>query len=141
MLRIKKHSEAFTLDKPRREVRGHNRQIDDKHRIWIKSLPSIISNSPIDVDPHHVKKADHSVGKPSDSGGKRVDDKYLIPLSRSLHDELHDIGEKNFEKKYGVDLVKLALGFWAESGNDDAARISINWTVLRAKEVERQNVG
>lgn len=139
-MKVKQHKTAFSTDPSRRQHGGKSREVDNKHRLWIKSQRSIINGSLNCVDPHHVKKVDQSVGKPTDSAGKRVDDKYLIPLGRGLHDELHEIGEPAFEKKYGVDLVKLALGFYAHSGDQVNTDISINWTIFRAREMERASV-
>lgn len=126
---IRRDDEAFSNDRPRRAAGGSPQHRDDKHRQWVKSLPSLISGEDMDVDPHHVCMADPSAGKRGRGKGKKVDDKFLVPLSRRLHDELHEMGEKRFCQKYRIDLVKAALGLWAHTGDDDAAAVLIRHSI------------
>ena len=130
--RISRPATAFSKDKPARQTRGRYPQTIDKHRRWIKSLPSIVSGEVVDVDPHHVNRADPSAAKPGRGKGRKVDDLYLIPCSRRLHDEIHSIGERAFESKYLVDLVKIAMALYQNSGDDGAGELIVNET-MRAK--------
>lgn len=130
---IRKLNTAFTNDPPKRKAGGSPQEVNDAHRRWVKSLPSLISGEVEGVDPHHVSMADPSVGKRGRGRGKRVDDKFVIPLSRRLHDELHAIGEAKFAKKYGLDLVKIALGLWAHTGDDDAGILIVNHSAPKKK--------
>lgn len=43
--------------------------------------------------------------------GLKPSDQWVISLCRFHHAEQHRLGERAFEKKYGVDLVKLASTF------------------------------
>jgi len=130
-------SEAFSVDKPKRKTRGRPQEKNDKHRVWVKSLPSIITGQKGAVDPAHISRADQSAGKPGRGKGKKVDDIYIVPLARHLHEEIGLIGEPRFEKKYGLDLVKMAQGFALNSGDDDAAMNIIRWSVKAAQKARK----
>ena len=69
-----------------------------KYRAWIRSLPSAVSGEgPCD--------ACHTG---TDGGiGQKSSDLSCIPLTRQEHQEYHQIGKKDFERKYGLDLFAL----------------------------------
>jgi len=75
--------------------------------------------------------ADPTVAKPGRGKGKKVDDKWIVPLSRVLHDEVHQIGEPAFETKYGVDLVKISMGLWINSRDDQAGLLIVKNSIKK----------
>lgn len=42
-------------------------------------------------------------------------DNWTIPLCHHHHAEQHSIGEPAFEKKYGIDMKKIAEALWSKS--------------------------
>ena len=57
-----------------------------------ENLTCCISGAPL-PDPHHIKGEGY--------GTVKAPDYMQIPLAHHLHNELHDNGYKDFEKKYG----------------------------------------
>jgi hypothetical protein len=127
--RIVRPATAFSKDKPARETRGRRQLKLDAHRKWVGSLPSLVTGRRGDVEVAHVSMADPSAGKTSRGKGKKADDIYVVPLSAELHREQHSIGERAFARKYGIDLVKIALALCVHSQDDEAADMIIKETV------------
>ena len=48
------------------------------------------------VDPHHVRN--HT------GMGLREDDSQTVPLCRKHHSELHSVGKRTFQARYGLDF-------------------------------------
>lgn len=65
-----------------------------KYLRWVKTLPSAISGRPSD-DAHHL------IGHGQGGMGTKVTDLWTFPLTRDEHAELHNIGWKEWENKYG----------------------------------------
>jgi len=74
-------------------VRGHECAIADKHDCKDK------------IEAAHVRRGSDGYmgGKPSDT--------YAIPLCSEAHREQHAIGEKSFEKKYGIKMLEISQMF------------------------------
>ena len=125
---IRKPPTAFRKDKPKRATRGRKSVSIQQHRRWIKTLPSLITGTCGNVDCCHISMADPSAGKTSRGKAQKTDDYYVVPLSRALHNEIHDIGERRFQEKYGLDLIRIALALYTNSGNDDTAELIIGET-------------
>lgn len=75
---------------------------DDAHLQWIRSLPCCVPGCTEAASAHHVRSAANSgVGlKPRDANA--------VPVCHRHHMEGHSRGWETFEKKYGLDLAKLA---------------------------------
>jgi len=56
--------------------------------------------------------------------GEKAHDRWIVPLSRSLHDEQHRMNERTFWARYGIDplIVSLALYGAYRDGDEDMAR-------------------
>ena len=67
---------------------------DKKYTDWVKSQPSVISGQPAD-DAHHL------IGHCTGGMGTKVSDLWTLPLTRQEHQEIHQIGHKSWEHKYG----------------------------------------
>lgn len=65
-----------------------------KYLDWVKSLPSAISGAPAD-DPHHIHG--HNQG----GVGKTASDMFAFPLTRNEHTDLHQVGWKQWELRWG----------------------------------------
>lgn len=129
--RIKKPETSFSLDKPRRQTRGRKPLKLEEHRAWIRKLPGLVDGDHRTVEAAHISVKDARFGKPSRGKSQKSDDIYLVPLSKRLHMEIHQIGEPAFEDKYGVDLVLIAVALFVHHINDDEeaalAVISRTW--------------
>ncbi len=65
---------------------------------WISDQPSIVSGRG-PCENVHVRNG----GK-----GRKADACWIVPLTFEEHWELHQHGQKTFEKKYGIDLMEEA---------------------------------
>jgi hypothetical protein len=99
---------ARSLPIPRaRPGRGRGRKPAETERIygptarreWVKSQPCAVSGQRGQIVQAHAK-----------GGGiaRKADAEFVLPLLRTLHDELHQHGVKTFEAKYRVNLLALA---------------------------------
>lgn len=127
--RIKRPDTAFSLDKPNRRAGGSKPLKLEEHKAWIRGLPSLISGRR-DVEAAHISMRDASAGKVSRGKSQKASDCWIVPLDRDLHREIHAVGEPEFAKRYGVDLVKIAAALYLHHalGDDDAALLSIQQT-------------
>lgn len=71
-------------------LKGH-RVISTLHLVFIRSLPCIVCG--YGADAHHL-----------DSRGSGGSDYSAIPLCRSHHSEIHQIGKTQFNQKYNLDV-------------------------------------
>ncbi len=67
------------------------------YKAWIATLPCLVTGG-WPVDPAHVRSR----------GAAGSDYANIVPLTHRLHRELHDMGRRTFEAKYGVDLAREA---------------------------------
>lgn len=74
-----------------------------KYLEYVSELPSCISGIPAD-DAHHIKG--NGFG-----GTTKPSDLMVIPLTRMEHAELHNIGWKSWEEKYGSQMKFVLLTF------------------------------
>ncbi len=74
-----------------------------KYREYVSRLPCCVTGNNDDRnDPHHIKGRGYG-------GSQKCSDLFCIPLRHELHQELHQIGWKSFEKKYNVCQVSTVL--------------------------------
>jgi len=78
---------------------------------WMTRQPSVVSGAGPCVNVH-VKTG---------GVGRKADAKWVVPLTDAEHHELHAIGQKTFEAKYGIDLAF------------QAAIIDARWEVYRTQ--------
>jgi hypothetical protein len=79
-----------------------------EHLAWVRQHGCVVKgcqNQFDRIDPCHVK-----TGAPI-AIGRKVDDSRTVSMCRSHHREQHNIGERAFMEKYGLDLVALAEEF------------------------------
>jgi len=73
------------------------------YREYISRLPCCVTgNDGERNDPHHIKGRGYG-------SSKKCSDLFCIPIDHELHQELHQIGWKSFEKKYNVCQVSVVL--------------------------------
>ncbi len=75
----------------------------------MRTLPCLVGGRG-GVDAHHLR----SVGVGRKRSLPKWEDYSVIPLIRQYHQELHQIGVLQFEKKYKINLYKEALKILAQ---------------------------
>ena len=108
--------------KPRRETAKD-------HLRFIRSLECPIYPGSRPIEAHHLLRADPKRGM-----GRKAADRYVIPLSKLAHIDLHLCGDEvAYLGRFGIDGRALAAKLWKISGDTDAALV----TVGKAKRVTR----
>jgi hypothetical protein len=79
------------------------------HRAWIRGHACSACGSQTAIECAHVRGGtDGGVGiKPSD--------RFCISLCKACHSDQHQMGERTFEKLWGIDLLALAEAFFRAS--------------------------
>lgn len=96
--------------KPIKRVNGKRRAKNQERaygsrerREWLHRLPCCITGDApqwgVKIDAVHVKGG---------GAGRKADASLVVPMSATLHREMHRIGQKSFEAKYKVDLLAQA---------------------------------
>lgn len=65
---------------------------------WVKNLPSVVSGRG-PCDNAHVRGG---------GAGRKADYRFIVPLTRREHNELHRIGPADFESNYSINLEAAA---------------------------------
>jgi len=108
------------------------RQRDEAHLAFIRTLPCLLTwRSPVEAC--HIRYGDMQWGKRPTGAGEKPSDVYVVPLHPDLHREQHDMNERLFWMKRGVDPIPLAMAFWVNSG-DEATCNAIIETLVRSDE-------
>jgi len=76
---------------------------------WTQSRVSVASGLR-GCECHHVHPDE---GLPV-GGGRKADACWIVPLTPAEHRELHNRGERTFEKRYGITLADEAREHWAK---------------------------
>jgi hypothetical protein len=111
------------IDKPVRERDRH-------HLKFVASKPCLICGR-VPSDAHHVKFAQGA------ALGRKVSDKYTVPLCRLHHRDLHRQGnERSWWKRQGIEPLAIASALWRfthqpdpsanESAGQSATRSEMN---------------
>ena len=82
-----------------------------QHRQWIRTFACCVPecNSESRIDACHVRNGSHA------GMGRKPGDDMLISMCRDHHREQHQIGEAEFERRYGLNLTDLAREFASTS--------------------------
>jgi hypothetical protein len=96
--------------------------MSEKHLSFIRRLPCCASGAAAPSDPHHLKdRLIHERGV-----GRKATDRWTVPLSRKMHDELEKLGsrrEREWFMAHGIkDPLELADRLWHVSGNLEQMR-------------------
>lgn len=88
---------------PRHE---HKSRLCAAHRAWVrKHHCSVPDCAWLPIECAHVRRE-------TDGGiALKPSDRWVISLCTQHHAEQHRLGERTFERKYGLDLVELAQAF------------------------------
>lgn len=91
--------------------------MSEKHLTFIRRLPCCASGQAAPSDPHHLKQ-----GLENERGvGRRSTDRWAVPLSRKMHDQLEALGsrrEREWFLQHGIeDPLELANALWNNTGD------------------------
>ena len=94
--------QVTTISKPRRER-------DRNHLKFVAAQPCLIcARTPSDA--HHLKFAERA------AMGRKVSDRFTVPICRLHHRDLHKRGnERNWWEGQGIDPLPIAADFWRTS--------------------------
>ena len=95
------------IERSRREPNGRS---CPAHRAWVRRHHCCVPGCrQLPIECAHVRKG-------TDGGiGLKPSDKWVISLCVSHHAEQHQVGEASFQRRYGVDLLQLAVTFARKS--------------------------
>ena len=103
---------------PRRSEPGSNevtvigkpvRERDRDHLRFVAAQPCLVCGR-TPSDPHHIKFAEQR------AMGRRVSDRFTVPICRLHHRELHRRGnERAWWQRYGIDPLAIAETLWGRS--------------------------
>lgn len=68
---------------------------------WVKTLPCVVTEQPAD-DPHHL------IGHGQGGMGTKAPDLFAIPMTRTEHTKLHDMGYQSWEEQHGSQWFYVA---------------------------------
>ena len=95
------------------------------HLRFVRQLPCCVCGRGGGVDPHHLRG--YQLGR---GMGKKSDDKWVVPLCRNHHNEVHTVGTKKeleWFEEYGCPY-SLATQLWDNTGDISAMkRVVIGW--------------
>tara|TARA_R110002167_G_scaffold42512_4_gene129111 strand:- start:1657 stop:2061 length:405 start_codon:yes stop_codon:yes gene_type:complete len=86
---------------------------------WLRSLPCIVSGT--QAEAAHVSFPAPEWGAPGRGKGRKVSDRFALPLSPDEHRKQHTMSEPEYWRSVGIDPHKAACilyGIWSERGDD-----------------------
>jgi hypothetical protein len=95
-------NEVTVIDKPVRER-------DREHLKFVAAQPCLVCGR-TPSDPHHIKFAEQR------AMGRRVSDRFTVPICRLHHRELHRRGnERAWWQHQGIDPLAIAATLWSKT--------------------------
>jgi hypothetical protein len=92
------------------------RERDREHLKFVASQPCLICGR-TPADPHHIKFAEQR------AMGRKVGDRFTVPICRLHHRELHRKGnERAWWERQGIDPLGIAATLWGKTHTLDPAR-------------------
>lgn len=119
--RIAIPSTAFSLGRGKKRPRKE----DVDHLAFIRSLPCLATGFIYGIDAAHVRYGDLSYGKRETGASEKPDDRWCVPLHRSIHEDQHKHGERDWWIQIGIDPLRIACALWGASGDEEAGRLII----------------
>lgn len=96
-----------------RQPRRHNA----KHLDFIRSLPCLVCQNPIQTEAAHIRYGFTRAGKRPTGGAEKPDDDWTVPLCGDHHQTQHAEGELKFWGRIGIDPILVALALCRVSGD------------------------
>jgi hypothetical protein len=105
------------------------RERDREHLKFVASQPCLICGR-TPSDPHHIKFAEQR------AMGRKVSDRFTVPICRLHHRELHRKGnERAWWKKQEIDPLPVAASLWAKTHAFASAATNIDGERARPAEI------
>lgn len=80
----------------------------------VRKMPCLVCQRPGPSDPAHLRSADRQYGKRQTGMAEKPDDKWVLPLCRTHHDEQHRRNELQWWASKGVaDPFAIAMALYA----------------------------
>jgi hypothetical protein len=98
-------------------IRKPVRERDRHHLRFVASQPCLVCGR-TPSDPHHIKFAEQR------AMGRKVSDRFTVPLCRLHHRELHRGNERAWWQKQDIDPLPVAAMLWARTHNAATAEAS-----------------
>lgn len=100
---LKRRKHKSTKERPQIRSRGHLQ--------WIRGHYCAVENAEC-----HGKIEAHHVRLTGDGGTSlKPGDNCAVPLCGFHHREIHNLGQRSFDRKYKVNLASMALELWLRS--------------------------
>lgn len=128
--RIANNPEAFSNAPAKGQKRP--RKENDAHLRWLRTLPCCITGER-PVEAAHIRFADPIYGKRAVGGQEKPDDRWAVPLSKAKHREQHDMNEREFWARHGLDPLRIALALHGVTGDDEQATVILRETWALSK--------
>lgn len=90
------------------------------HKKWVRGFECLIAGKHGCVG---IIQAAHVRTGTDGYMGEKPSDCYVVPLCVAAHTEQHSIGEKSFERVYGVNFLGAAEELWRKSPHRRAAEL------------------
>lgn len=87
---------------------------------WLHLLPCVVTGA-VPVEAAHVSYANLHYGAPGRGKGRKVSDRWALPLSKAEHARQHSMNEAVYWREVGIDPHDLACrlwGLWSERGDE-----------------------
>jgi hypothetical protein len=102
------------------------RQPREEDSAWlaiVRKMPCMVCRRPGPSDPAHLRSAARQYGKPHTGMGEKPDDRWVLPLCRTHHDEQHRGNELSFWRRHGFhDPFAEAVALYAARPNKTPPR-------------------
>ncbi len=115
------------------ELRQRRPRVKDaEHLAWIRTLPCLVSGQRSGIEAAHIRYSDQRFAKRQVGIGEKPDDRWTVPLHYDLHrtgpEAQHNSNERAWWRARGIDPVVVAAALYANSGDDVAARMILQFT-------------
>lgn len=117
---------------------------DPAYLAYVRTLPCLVCGYPRS-DPAHLRSASRQYGKRLTGMAEKPDDRWVLPLCRTHHDDQHRNNEMLWWARHGIsDPFAVAVALYASRPGADRQRVERprrSKPVTRLPKAERKPVG
>lgn len=112
---------------PPRRYSRFDAQFGTIHRRWLKTFECCCWGNPLSpCDTDHGVDLAHYRSAANSGTGMKPGPEWLLPLCRFHHTEQHNIGQPEFERRYGFSMAEKAREFARQSPEGRVREVSGN---------------